>query len=100
MLTNYLLSFFMISCFINFCLCELYAWRNIACEGTSTKNFTGFDCTSTDYRFVSFSVKSNGPPELWMGFKDPNCQEPNGFINPGEECQSRHGHGSVQSMIV
>ncbi|MFI0410847.1 hypothetical protein [Actinomadura sp. 3N508] len=74
---------------------SLHAWQGDP-VGPPDQVFEGFGCQSTDYRFLSWQVVSDGPPELWMGFDDPECQEPSGFFDPGGEPQQRPGVGSVQ----
>jgi hypothetical protein len=74
---------------------SLWAWRGLPI-GPPDRVFDGFGCQPTDYRFSSWQVVNDGPPELWMGFNDPNCQDPSGFFNPRGEPQQRPGVGSVQ----
>lgn len=74
---------------------SLYAWRGVPI-GPPDRVFEGFECQSTDYRFSSWQVVSQGPPELWMSFEDPECRQPSGFFDPGGEPETRYGVGSVQ----
>ncbi|MFI0372787.1 hypothetical protein ACH35V_33410 [Actinomadura sp. 1N219] len=74
---------------------SLHAWRGYP-GGPPDQVFDGFECQKTDYRYQAWKVVSDGPPELWMGFNDPNCEDASGFFNPGGEPEFRHGVGSVQ----
>ncbi|WP_067460207.1 hypothetical protein [Actinomadura macra] len=74
---------------------SLHAWRGQP-SGPPDQVFEGFECQNTDYRFSSWQVASEGAPELWMAFEDPNCESPSGFINPNGEPETRNGVGSVQ----
>ncbi|QXJ22464.1 hypothetical protein AGRA3207_003465 [Actinomadura graeca] len=74
---------------------SLYAWRGEPI-GPPDQIFEGFDCQATNYRFSHWQVVSEGPPELWMAFADPGCEEPIGFFRSRGEPETRFGVGSVQ----